>query len=279
MVIFILTVTLFLGKIEKETLNYDIGIVKILSPDKFISRRINYPIVKIKNFGLFSAENFSVKFFIPALNYIDTKNISHLPSSAETILYFRSFIPQDSINFFVKCTVDFSLDENPTNNLKTEEIFVYDYFEDFERENHGFMLMPIGGFNLLNWGRNNDRCFVTADRIGNSYHDMANFKLISPPFFALVDTPIIAYWHKYNTELNYDGYNVKCSTDNSSWQILHAHPILGERYSTIASIYNSAIRGESCYSGFNDWRINFLKIPVLRNEKFFINFHFGSDNA
>ena len=276
---FLLFFPLILGKIEKETLNYDIGVIKILSPDKFISRSINYPIVKIKNFGLASAENFSVKFFISALNYVDTKNISYLPSFAETLLYFRPFIPQESINFLVKCTVDFPLDENPNNNLKIEEIFVYDYFENFENENHGFIAIPAGGFNLLNWGRNNDRCFVTADRIYEDYHDMANFRLITPPFFALVDTPIIAYWHKYNTEFNWDGYNVKCSTDNSSWQILHAHPILGERYSTIASIYTLGIRGESCYSGFNDWRINFLKIPVLRNEKFFISFHFGSDNA
>ncbi len=273
----------FQEKLEKfsnlETLNYDIGVVKIISPDDFISRQRVFPIVKIKNFGRMPANNFLVKLMIREINYLDVRNVDLLLPFSETIVSFNSFIPNESIRFSLKCTVDFSLDEDSSNNLKEKVVFIYDYFENFEESEGDFISLPESTFRRLRWGRNNDWCFVSCDEVGSNYHDMAIFSLKSPPFFALIDSPIVAFWHKYNIEFYYDGYNLKCSTENSNWRLLSAYPGLGERYSTIASIWTLGIRGESCYSGYSDWKINYFKIPVPKNTKFYLRFDFGSDNA
>ncbi|MCS7250546.1 MAG: T9SS type A sorting domain-containing protein [candidate division WOR-3 bacterium] len=262
-----------------ETLNYDLGIVKIISPTDFISRQRIFPMAKIKNFGRMTANNFSVRLMIAEIGYLDIKNITSLLPFRETIINFNPFIPNESIKFSLKCTVEFFLDEDSSNNLKTKKVFIYDYYEGFEESEGEFISLPESCFRRLRWGRNNDWCFVSCDNVGENYHNMANFSLKSPPFFALVDSPIVAFWHKYNIEFYYDGYNLKCSTENFNWKILSAYPGLGQRYSTVASIYTLGIRSESCYSGYSDWQINYFKIPVLKNTKFYLRFDFGSDNA
>ncbi|MCS7250692.1 MAG: T9SS type A sorting domain-containing protein [candidate division WOR-3 bacterium] len=104
-----------------------------------------------------------------------------------------------------------------------------------------------------------------------------SYRLISIPFIALQDTPIVIFSHFYETELFWDGGNCKFRRIRDTfWRIINPVPNLGQPYDCIS--LNESLMGESIYSGLRRiWQINCMKIPVLRNDTFFLCWHYGSD--
>ncbi|MEO0113591.1 MAG: CARDB domain-containing protein [candidate division WOR-3 bacterium] len=252
-------------------LNYDVGVKSILAPNGPIERTSLIPQVVVKNYGRNAATNFQVRMYIDPGNYYDYRTISSLGAGAETTISFNSWTPNESVWFRVKCTTAFTSDENPNNDKKTAMAAVYDYYQPFEASNGGFT--ATGDWKYGQYGLPGDTyAWSTA-----GYANYSNSKLITCRYLALVDTPVVAYWHQYQIESYFDGYNVKCSIPGQSWQIIHAIPGLGQGYNYVAYSGNAGIPSESCYSYNQGWMLNWMKIPVSSGSFFWLNFHFGSD--
>ncbi len=260
-----------------RVLSYDIGVKAILAPTGIISREdVITPQAIIKNYGKNPATNFTVKFYIDPTDYYDYATISSLDPGAETTISFNSWSPNESTFFRVKCTTDFASDENPDNNKLTTMAAVYDYYENFELTNGGYETIPAPSGYYQDWqygeyGMSGD----TLSWATPNYRANSNSRLNSCRYYALVDTPIVAYYHWYNTESYWDGYNVKCSIPGQPWRIINAHTGLGGQPYTRTI---GALNGESAYCGSQQyWRLNFMKVPVSAGSYFWLRFHFGSD--
>jgi len=258
-----------------RVINYDVSVKAIVAPAGLYSREdVVTPQAIIKNYGVQDANNFTVKMYIDPGNYYSYVTIS-LPAGAETTVSFASWQPNESTWFRVKCTTDFYLDENPNNNKKTGMCAIYDYYQNFQLSNGGYETIPAPSGYYQDWqygeyGMPNDTlCWATP-----FYRNNSNSRLNSCRYVALVDTPIVAYYHWYYTESYWDGYNVKCSIPGQPWQIIHAVPGLGQPYTM--TIYG--LNSESAYCGNQQyWTLNWLKIPVSAGSYFWLRFHFGSD--
>ncbi|MCR6624675.1 MAG: hypothetical protein NDF58_08895, partial [archaeon YNP-LCB-024-027] len=254
-----------------RVLNYDVGVNAILAPSGPIPRQSMTPRAIVKNYGRSTATNFQVRMYIDPGNYYSYVNVSSLSPGAETTISFASWIPNDSTFFRVKCTTAFTADENPTNDKKVGFAAVYDYYENFEASNGNFTY--TGDWKYGQYGLPGDTyCWSTA-----GYSDNSNSKLNSCRYYALVDTPWVLYWHWYQIESYWDGYNVKCSIPGQSWQIIHAIPGIGQGYNQVTYSGNAGIPSESAYSGSAGWQLNWMKIPVSHGSYFWLRFHFGSD--
>lgn len=252
---------------------YDIGIVNILNPNGPTSRTAKIPQVLIKNYGLNTAYNFQLRLEIQPGNYFDVKTVDSLLPERETIINFSSWMPNESVWFRVKCTTHFVLDEDSINNSKKTMVAIYDYYENFESSNGGFLNILPSDWEYGEFGISGDTyCWST-----NGYSNYSNSRLNSCRYYALIDSPVVVYWHKYDIEYFYDGYNVKCSIPNSNWQIIHSLSNLGQRYTTVASPFAVGVANESVYCGSSDWQMNWMKIPVSQGNFFYLRFHFGSD--
>ncbi len=150
-------------------------------------------------------------------------------------------------------------------------LIIAQYFEDFNNSNGGYVSVPESGWV---WLREDTNGYWRTRERGNF-----SYRLISIPFIALQDTPIIAFFHFYETELYWDGGNCKFKKINDTfWTIIHSVPNLGQPYDCIS--LSESLFGESIYSGLRrTFQINYMKIPVLRNDTFLLCWHYGTDNS
>ncbi|MCK4549210.1 MAG: T9SS type A sorting domain-containing protein, partial [Candidatus Krumholzibacteria bacterium] len=85
-------------------------------------------------------------------------------------------------------------------------------------------------------------------------------------------------WQWYYIETNYDGGNVKISTDEgATWSILQ--PDIG--YTGTARSGNAAIPGEECFTGYyhDEWEKVTVDMTPYIGQTVLIWFHFGSDSS
>jgi subtilisin family serine protease/bacillopeptidase F (M6 metalloprotease family) len=89
----------------------------------------------------------------------------------------------------------------------------------------------------------------------------------------------LSYWQWYYIETNYDGGNVKLSTDGgSSWTILT--PDIG--YNGTARTSNAGIPGEPCFTGTTTgrfWHKATFDLTPYKGQPVIIRWHFGSDTS
>ncbi len=261
--------------------NHDVGIQKIYSPEPVLLPGEITPKVKVKNYGL-NTESFLT---IIEFDTLATETLPVGPLAPNDTLLVR-FSPQNLLpgiyNF--KAFTILSGDENPRNDTLRMRTTVVHYLQDFESSNGNFI--PDPSYYAWEWGiptvgpsRAHSGMNLWGTILNGEYLNDANWKLTSPSYTALIDTPYLYFWHWYSIEFRYDGGNVKLSTDGgNTWQIIY--PESPQRYDTIASEYNAGIPYEPCYSGYPyRWKLATFPIPVSRNQNFLLRWHFGTDGS
>jgi len=121
---------------------------------------------------------------------------------------------------------------------------------------------------------------VWATKLGGDYSSSSNSKLDLPAVIVPTNATyaMLTFWQWYYIETNYDGGNVKISTDGgSSWTILT--PDIG--YNGIAKSYNAGIPNEPCFTGYNndEWQKVTFDLTPYKGQSVIIRLHFGSDSS
>jgi len=154
------------------------------------------------------------------------------------------------------------------------------WFSTFEADNGGF---TAAGDGTWEWGEPTSGpgsaysgSKVWATQLGGDYWNNADGRLES----GVITVPTgadLTYAHWYNIEGNYDGYNVKISTDyGSTWNILGSYL---DPY-TYASCYAVAISGETCFAGSQlSWTEVTFDLSAYEGMDVMLRWHFGSDSS
>ena len=160
---------------------------------------------------------------------------------------------------------------------------VEEFVWDFEDYNGDF----VGTGNVWEWGvpttgpggaHSGTKLWATV--LSGDYPNSANATLDSPPIVLSASRPytIMTFWHWYYIETNFDGGNVKISTDGGqTWSILT--PMGG--YDGTASSGNVGIPGEPCFTGYsnNFWQQELFDLSAYSGQEVMVRFHFGSDGS
>ncbi|MCK5407298.1 MAG: immune inhibitor A, partial [Candidatus Krumholzibacteria bacterium] len=165
----------------------------------------------------------------------------------------------------------------------THQFEIVDFFAwDFEADDGGFAGTgdwewgaPTSGPGAAHSGDN-----VWATSVSGDYSSSSNSKLETPALIVPGSGAYaqLTYWQWYYIETNYDGGNVKISTDGgSSWTILT--PDIG--YNGTATSGNAGIPGEACFTGYNndEWHKVTMDLTAYRGQSVMIRWHFGSDSS
>jgi hypothetical protein len=155
------------------------------------------------------------------------------------------------------------------------------YLEDFEATSGGYAPSPFTGgwaWGVPTSGPNSAHSGtkVWATVLGGNYANSANWTLTSPTLQASADNPTLKFWHWYYMESNYDGGNVKISTNGGlSWNLIT--PDGG--YNGTAPSSNVGIPNQACYMGqSSSWsQVIFSSLPVTAGQQFLLRWCFGSD--
>lgn len=151
-----------------------------------------------------------------------------------------------------------------------------DYFTDFEA-NQGF----FDGAGTWEWGTptaspswaySGDNCWATV--LGGNYNNSDDDWLTSVTSFEANDvTATLSYYHYYDYESYYDGYNVKISFDGgSNWQVIS--PVGG--YPEDA-LYTT---GEPGFSGsINSWQYVEFDFSMYVGQPFWVAFNHLTDSS
>jgi hypothetical protein len=89
---------------------------------------------------------------------------------------------------------------------------------------------------------------------------------------------LLSFWQWYDIEANYDGGNVKISTNGgATWTILT--PDIG--YNGTARSTNAGIPNEACFTGRNNraWQKVTFNLTAYKGQTVMIRWHFGSDGS
>lgn len=171
---------------------------------------------------------------------------------------------------------------SPVSGFHNLEIVDF-YAWDFETSNGGFTAIgqdwewgtptngPGGAYSGVN---------AWATKLGGNYSASSNSRLDLPalavPNSATFAT--LSFWMWYDTELNFDGMNVKVSTDGgASWTILT--PDIG--YNGVGRTTNAGIPNEPCFSGHTQkfWQKATFNLTAYKGQNVALRLHFGSDGS
>ncbi len=191
----------------------------------------------------------------------------------------------DMVNYFITARDVAALPNSgrsPVTGYHSFEIVDY-YAWDFEGDDGGFAVdgpdwewgEPTYGPGGAYSGAN-----VWATKLGASYSSSSNSMLDLPAVTVPTSQPnaVLTWWQWYYTENNYDGANVKISTDGgATWSILQ--PDIG--YVGTASGGNAGIAGEPCFTGnaHQSWEKVTVDLTPYVGQAVMIRFHFGSDSS
>lgn len=183
-----------------------------------------------------------------------------------------------------------AMDESYSGNVTrlpatgTFHFEIVEYFAwDFETDDGGFT--PAGG--VWEWGAPtsgpggaHSGAQLWATVLGGDYPNSANATLDIPPITLSASHPYatLTFWHWYYIETNYDGGNVKVSTDGGmNWDVLT--PFAG--YDGTATSGNAGIAGEPCFTGYNNnfWQQELFDLSPYAGQEVMIRYHFGSDGS
>jgi hypothetical protein len=171
---------------------------------------------------------------------------------------------------------------DPHTGYHSLEIVDY-YAWDFEANDGGFSLTgpdwewgaPSTGPDSAHSGDN-----VWATKLAGDYSNSSDSRLETPAVVVPTSatSAVLTYWQWYYIETNYDGGNVKISTDGgSNWTILT--PDIG--YNGTAKSYTAGIPGEPCFTGYNndEWHKVTFNLTPYKGQAVMIRWHFGSDSS
>jgi subtilisin family serine protease len=162
---------------------------------------------------------------------------------------------------------------------------VVDYYSwDFETSNGGFAATGQDwewGVPTTGPGSAHSGAQLWATKLGGNYSISSNSKLDMPATTVPGSKPyaLLSFWQWYSIEANYDGGNVKISTDGgSTWTILT--PDVG--YNGTARAANAGIPNELCFTGTttgNFWQKVTFNLTPYKGQNVVVRLHFGSDNS
>ena len=189
----------------------------------------------------------------------------------------------DVFNYYIRArdiaTVP-NTSRDPASGYHSFEIVDY-YAWDFEASDGGFAPTvdwewgePTTGPDNANSGVN-----LWATKVGGTYSGSSNSKLETPEVVVPDGSSfaVLTFWQWYYIETNYDGGNIKISTDGgSTWTILT--PDIG--YNGTAKSYTAGIPDEPCFTGYDNdnWHQVTCDLSPYMGQSVIIRFHFGSDS-
>jgi len=262
----------------------DVGATAILEPVGIYSLNdVVTPQARVRNFGDLD-ETFPVIFTMirnAVLVYADTVMMTLVSGAIDTAV-FASYTFTQAGTYDVVSYTELVGDQNPGNDTAYATVNIFEWVEDFESSNGGFVSDPVTG--AWEWGvptsgpgaaHSGTQLWATV--LAGPYVNYANWKLTSQDdYVANENNPIIFFYHWYDIETGWDGGNVKYSTDGTTWLLLH--PVGG--YDGVASTANSGIPAESCFTGHPAvWEAEEIIIPVNSGQTFKLRFHFGTDGS
>ncbi len=147
---------------------------------------------------------------------------------------------------------------------------------DFEENDWGFTSPSFWEWGTPSLGAHSGES-AWATRLYANYLDNADWKLDSTEFYIGTCTEL-HFWHKYQTQTNYDGGNVKISIDGgTTWNVVV--PFDGYPTASMSSS-NGAIGGEPGFSGYHpDWAEVVIDISEYAGNYATIRWHFGSNGS
>ncbi|MBS4015010.1 MAG: immune inhibitor A, partial [Candidatus Latescibacteria bacterium] len=276
--------------LDDQVFTTDVGVDAIISPGA--THMINTamtPSALVKNYGAAAQTNFAVvcSIFGPGnvFRYTNTQMVASLATQATTTVNFPSWTPtvEEQLNVMMKTTL--AGDEFPGNDRKTRTCLVADiYTQDFETSDGNYVADPLTG--AWAWGvptvgppgaHSGTKLWATV--LGGNYAVSSNWKLTSEQYTASANNPTLKFWQWYDIETNWDGGNVKISTDGgNTWTLLT--PVGG--YNGTANTANAGIPGEPCFTGGttgNFWHEVEFPLTLNTGQTFHIRWHFGSDGS
>ncbi|MDH3217453.1 MAG: immune inhibitor A, partial [Candidatus Krumholzibacteria bacterium] len=171
---------------------------------------------------------------------------------------------------------------DPVTGFHSFEIVDY-YAWDFEADDGGFTASgpdwewgePTAGPSDAHSGLK-----LWATKVGDDYSSSSNSTLDLPALQVPSSGTyaVLSLWQWYYIETNYDGGNVKISTDGgATWTILT--PDIG--YNGTGGSGNAGIPGEPCFTGYDDdvWHKATFDLTAYKGQTVTIRLHFGSDSS
>ncbi|MDD2228208.1 MAG: C25 family cysteine peptidase [Candidatus Cloacimonetes bacterium] len=148
------------------------------------------------------------------------------------------------------------------------------FSEDFESDNGSFVASPTT--NGWQWGVSSQGAYsgtqVWGTLLNSQYSANANYTLTTPSVFIGTDVSL-EFWHKYNTETNWDGGQVKISTNNgSSWTRIN--PVGGYPVSNVSALSGPGYAGNS-----GAWVQASFNLSAYSNQNVLFQFVFRSDTG
>jgi bacillopeptidase F (M6 metalloprotease family) len=121
---------------------------------------------------------------------------------------------------------------------------------------------------------------VWATKLGGNYSSSSNSQLHSPTLVVPSSKAYaqMSFWQWYDTEQDYDGGNVKISTNGgATWTLLT--PDIG--YNGTGKPGNAGIPNEKCFSGHGQqfWQKATFDLTAYKGQSVMIRWHFGSDSS
>ncbi|MCF7920507.1 MAG: carboxypeptidase regulatory-like domain-containing protein [Candidatus Cloacimonetes bacterium] len=149
-------------------------------------------------------------------------------------------------------------------------------FWDFEENDGGFeeTLTWEWGIDDEVGSHSGEKVWGTA--LNENYAGNSHGVIVSPEVRILTDDTILSFWHWYHLEENYDGGNVKISTDNgANWSIIS--PVGGYPELSLWNNHNT-MPNEPAYNGSCDeWLLATFELGEFLGETVRIKYQFGSD--
>jgi len=212
--------------------------------------------------------------------YNETEQVTNLDPGSTVNITFPTFIAaQEGVHQFVAIS-ELAGDENPANDTLRANYTAYGsmFYEDFELTNGMFAGdgdwqwgEPTSGPNGAHSGAK-----LWATNLAGEYSNNMLAHLVSPPF-GLSDNAFLCFWHWYDTEANFDGCNVKISTDDGvTWAVIT--PDGG--YDGVGNTSNP-LSGEEIFTGHANarWQFETFNLSAYAGTAVLFRFDFGSDGS
>jgi hypothetical protein len=254
----------------------DVGCRRIVSPPAgLMPAGLTTVSAMVQNYGTGASGTFPVKMTIGG--YTDVQTAPSMVSGDSELITFTSWTATGGV-YTAKCSTELTGDGNNLNDFKEISVSVYDFLQDFEADNGGYVNIPEDGWL---WGTpTNPNGPATAHSgvnvwgagLNSNYPSPATWYLYTHAMKATQDNPTVEYYDWWYTEGYWDGYNVAYSTDDGlNWTLIY--PTTGYPYS-----YVVGLSGQPGFSGTQaSWLQKQFTIPVLNDQVFKLRFFFGAD--
>lgn len=261
----------------------DVGVAALLAPAGFLNAGSPVtPAALVKNFGTAAVGSFDVRMEITG-GYVSIATVPGLRVGETMTVTFDDWVPAGGGVFTARCSTMLAGDEVTSNDFKTSLAMIADIVYDLESSDAGFVASgsPAPGWQ---WGEPqtprpgaHSGSKVWGAPLAGQYPNSLDWQLTTPSYTANVDTPVVAFWHWYQTEMRYDGGNLRISTDGgTTWPIITPWLQYSAPYDD--TVYTNGGRGYTG-AGPGQWVLALFKIPVNSGTGFKLRWRFTSDGS